>query len=108
MAALNDGSYRSDGGAIGRGAPSTETRPADLGARGFLRCAILAGRGETTGWVIGGEAGAVATAFRKASTFATKSVTWSDSVFRSAFWASRFSDADRKESVVCRSKGIKI
>jgi hypothetical protein len=75
MAALNDSSYRSDGGAIGKGASPTETRPADLVSCGFLRGAIIAGCGGTTGWAIDGGTGVVAAEFRKASTFAAKSAT---------------------------------
>lgn len=104
MAALNNGTYQFDGGAMGRGAPPTETRPAPPGACGFLRCVIVAGRGGTTVGTTGRGAGAIAAEFGKASTFDTKSVTLSDSDFRSAFWASRFSVADRKELVVCRLK----
>jgi len=99
--------YRSGGGTIGRGAPPTEIGLVGLGAR----FPMAAGRGGTTGWpeieFWIGAIGAVAVAFRRASTFAAKSITWSDSVFRSAFWASRLSAPDRKELVICRSKASK-
>jgi hypothetical protein len=41
--------YRSSSGAGGRGAPPTEIWPANLGAGGFRRCAMAAGRGGTAG-----------------------------------------------------------
>jgi hypothetical protein len=95
-------------GAGGSGAPPTEMGPA-LGACGFLRSAMTAGRGRPAGgaelefW-IGRDAGAVAAAFRNPLTFATKSATWTDNFSRSTFWASRFVVAEWMESAVCRCK----
>jgi hypothetical protein len=66
---------------------------------------MAADRGGTTfEFWIGADVDAVAAAFRNASTLTAKTTAWSDSLFSSAFWASRLFSVDWTESVVSRLK----
>jgi hypothetical protein len=95
--------YRSGGGS---GAPPVEMGPVDLGgAAGFLRWAMVGGRGGTG--VATGATVIDAAAFCIASTLADNVATRSASLSRSACWASKCAVIDCKASVVGRAKASK-